>query len=520
MVSLGDEEERIMTTERVIYPWYKKEDTDAFFALLQNNLANFVLIAVTMLGMGFPASIVFGKVIPGAAVAVIVGNLYYAYSANRLAKKENRTDVTALSYGISTPVMFVFLFGILGPALALTGDHELAWKIGVAAALISGLIEVAVSFTGNWVRKNLPRAALLGALAGVALTFVAGEMLFHTFSLPVVGLVSLAIIIVGIIGKIAMPFKIPTSLFAIIIGTILAFVLGYQSFSDISDAFGHIGFYPFLPTFSFFEGYTYLFGALVGLFAVLIPISLYNAVETMNNVDAMSAEGDSYDVRECQAVDGMGTVIGAFFGGLFPTTVYIATVGSKKMGAGRGYSILNAAVFALLALTGAIAILSALIPMAAIAPILVFVGISMVSTSFSSNEKKYYPAVAIAMLPYLANYMMTRFNNAAPEVVANISEGIVPLGNGAMFTAIIIGSITVCIIDRDFIRASIFTLIGAGLSFIGLMHAPSLAINASPDFTLGYIIIAVFFVYLYFANKNQTKLEHSELQSSSTKRSA
>ncbi|KGA97101.1 uracil permease [Alkalihalobacillus alcalophilus ATCC 27647 = CGMCC 1.3604] len=500
-----------MSTKSVVYPWYKKEDTDAFFALLQNNLANFVLIAVTMLGMGFPSSIVLGKVIPGAAVAVIAGNLYYAYSANRLAKKENRTDVTALSYGISTPVMFVFLFGILGPALAITGDHELAWKIGVAAALISGFIEVAVSFTGNWVRHNLPRAALLGALAGVALTFVAGEMLFHTFSVPVVGLVALAIIIVGIIGKVSMPFRIPTSLFAIIIGTLLAFLLGYQSISDFTNAFEHIGFYPFLPSITFFEGFTYLFGALVGLFAVLIPISLYNAVETMNNVDAMAAEGDSYDVRECQAVDGMGTVIGAFFGGLFPTTVYIATVGSKKMGAGRGYSILNALVFAVLALTGAVAVLSALIPMAAIAPILVFVGISMVATSFSSNEKKYYPAVAIAMLPYLGNYMMTRFNNAAPEVVAGISEGIVPLGQGAMFTAIILGAVTVCIIDKDFIKASIFSVIAAFLSFIGLMHSPSLTFNAAPDFMLGYLLIAVFFVYLHFANKpNQQINEHEK----------
>src|SRR5690606_34463286 len=122
-----------MSTPRVHYPWYKKEDTDAFFALFQNNLANFVVIAVTMLGMGFPAEIVFGKVIPGAAIAVLAGNLYYAYSANRLAQKEGRTDVTALSYGISTPVMFIFLFGVLLPAKELTNDPELAWKIGLAA---------------------------------------------------------------------------------------------------------------------------------------------------------------------------------------------------------------------------------------------------------------------------------------------------------------------------------------------------------------------------------------------------
>ncbi len=487
------------------YPWYKKEDTDAFFALFQNNLANFVLIAVTMLGMGFPTSIVFGKVIPGAAVAVIVGNLYYAFMANRLAQKEGRTDVTALSYGISTPVMFVFLFGVLAPALALTNDHELAWKIAVGAAFLSGLIETLVSFTGNWVRNHLPRAAMLGALAGVAITFIAGEMLFNTFSIPVVGLVSLIIIIVGVIGKMAMPFKIPTSLFAVLIGTILAFVLGYQSPEKISEGLANVGFYPILPSLAPFEGMTYLFGSLIGLLAVILPITIYNAIETMNNVDAMAAAGDSYDVRESQAVDGVGTMLGAVFGGLFPTTVYIATVGSKMMGAGRGYSILNAIVFGLAAVTGVIAALAAIIPLAAVAPILVFVGMSMVVTAFQSNETKYFPAIGIAMLPYFANYVMTRFNNAAGEVVERISGGIVPLGQGAMFTAIILGAITVCIIDKQFVKASIFSLVGAFLSFVGFMHAPKLAFNAAQDFTIAYVLVAVFLGYCAYQQANSTK---------------
>lgn len=506
-----------MSTKAIHYPLYQKGDTDAFFALFQNNLANFVVIAVTMLGMGFPASIVFGKVIPGAAVAVMVGNLYYAYMAKRLAVKEGRTDVTALSYGISTPVMFVFLFGVLGPALALTNDPQLAWKIGVGAAFLSGLVEVIVSFSGNWVRDRLPRAALLGAIAGVALTFVAGEMLFNTFSVPVVGLVSLAIILVGIVAKISMPFNIPTSLFAVIAGTILAFVLGYQSPSQITEGLSHIGFYPILPTLAPFDGLTYLFGSLIGLLAILIPITLYNAIETMNNVDAMAAAGDSYDVRECQAVDGVGTMIGSIFGGLFPTTVYISTVGSKEMGAGRGYSILNAIVFGIAAITGVVAAFSAIIPLAAIAPILVYVGMSMVGTAYSSNDKKYYPAVGIAMLPYIANYVMTRFNNAAGDVVEGISTGIVPLGQGAMFTAILLGSITVAIIDKNFKQATIFSLIAAFLSFVGFMHAPSLAFNAAVDFTIGYIAVALFIVYIGYKERNaaQATLTQTEVKKAS-----
>lgn len=479
----------------VHYPWYRKEDTDAFFALFQNNIANFVIIAITMLGMGFPASIVFGQVLPGAAVAVMVGNFYYAWSAARLARKENRADVTALSYGISTPVMFVFLFGVLLPAKQLTGDAELAWKVAVAACFISGAIEAAISLVGRWVQYHLPRAAMLGAVAGVALTFIAGEMLFKTLEMPVIGLLVLAIIIVGLVARVAMPFRLPTSLFAIVVGTAMAYLIGDAGGERFSDAFTHLGFYPLLPNLAWLEGLGLLFTGMLAVLTVVLPITLYNAIETMNNVEAMEAAGDKYDVRECQAVDGAGTMIGALFGGVFPTTVYIATVGAKWMGAGRGYSLLNGAVYGLATMFGLIAALAAIIPVSVVAPILVFVGMSMIATAFQSNDTRYYPAVALAMLPYFANYVMTRFNRAAEETVTGISAGIVPIGQGAMFMAILIGAMTVSVIDHQFRRAAAFAAVAAGFSFVGLMHAPALALNAAPDYVMGYLVMGALFPY-------------------------
>lgn len=484
-----------MAHQPVHYPLYKKEDTDAFFALFQNNIANFVIIAITLLGMGFPAGLVFGQVLPGAAVAVMFGNFYYAWSATRLARKENRADVTALSYGISTPVMFVFLFGVLLPAKTLTGDAELAWKISVAACFISGFIATAISLIGNWVHKHLHRAALLGAVSGVALTFIAGEMLFKTFEMPVIGLLVLAIILVGLVARVALPFNIPASLFAIIIGTALAYLLGDSDSKQLSEALTHFGFYPILPGLAWFEGLGLLFTVGLGLLTVILPITLYNAIETMNNVEAMEAAGDKYDVRECQAVDGVGTMVGAVFGGMFPTTVYIATVGAKWMNAGRGYSLLNGLVYGVATLFGLIAVLAALIPVAVVAPLLVFVGMSMVATAFKSNDTRYYPAIALAMLPYFANYIMTRFNRSASDVINGISEGIVPLGQGAMFTAILLGSIAISVIDRHFRRATLFTLIAALLSFFGLMHAPRMGFYAAPDFVHGYLVMALFFAW-------------------------
>ncbi|WNK19092.1 NCS2 family permease [Halomonas piscis] len=483
------------------YPWYKKEDTDAFFALFQNNIANFVVIAISMLGMGFPTSIVYGQVLPGAAVAVMVGNFYYAFTAARLARRENRTDVTALSYGISTPVMFVFLFGVLLPAKQLTGDAELAWQVAVAACLISGAIEAAISLVGRWVQYHLPRAAMLGAVAGVALTFIAGEMLFKTLEVPVVGLVVLALIIVGLVARVSMPLRIPTSLFAIILGTLLAYLIGATDDGKFSDAFTYIGFYPLLPSLAWFDGLGLLATGMLSVLTVVLPITLYNAIETMNNVEAMEAAGDKYDVRECQAVDGIGTVIGALFGGVFPTTVYIATVGAKWMGAGRGYSLLNGAVYALATMFGLIAALAAIIPVSVVAPILVFVGVSMIATAFQSNDTRYYPAVALAMLPYFANYLMTRFNRDAGDVVSGISGAIEAMGQGSMFMAIFLGAMAVSVIDHQFRRAAAFAVLAAGFSFVGLMHASKMAFSAAPDFVIGYLAMAALFVYFAFQQR-------------------
>lgn len=494
------------STATVKYPWFKKEDIDGFFALFQNNLADFVIIAVSMLGMGFPASLVFGKVIPGAAIAVMFGNFYYAYTATRLARIENRTDVTALAYGISTPVMFVFLFGVLLPIKTIVGDPHQAWLIALGACFFSGALEVITAFAGRWIQRNVPRAALLGTVAGLALTFIAGEMLFNTFEIPVIGLVSLAIIALGFIGKLSMPFKIPASLFAIIIGTILAFTLGYQDFGNISEGLAQIGFYMYVPSLASFEGLLLLFGSMTTILVVVIPITIYNAVETLNNVEAVAALGDEYDVKECMMVDGMGTMIGTFFGGIFPTTVYMASIGSKWMGAGRGYSILNGVTYFIASLFGLIAVISSIIPLAAIAPIMVYIGISMIATAFQTNDKKYFIAIAFSMLPYFANYVMTRFDGEAGEVVADVSEAIVPLGQGAMFSGVILGSIFVFIIDGHLKKASIMAITGALFSFIGLMHAPALAFNAAPQYTIGYLIIAGMFAY-YALRGVQTEVE-------------
>ncbi|MCK4236511.1 MAG: NCS2 family permease, partial [Candidatus Krumholzibacteria bacterium] len=103
------------------YPWIVKRDIDGFFGLAIDNLIQFLLIAsLCPVIAGIPAEFVFSRILPGAALSVIFGNLFYSWQARKLAMRENRNDVTALPYGINTVSLFAYLIFIMGPVYRQT----------------------------------------------------------------------------------------------------------------------------------------------------------------------------------------------------------------------------------------------------------------------------------------------------------------------------------------------------------------------------------------------------------------
>src|SRR5882762_1076643 len=79
-------------------------DWNAFFGLGTNVLLNvLVLSALVLFVIKLPNDIVFGRILPALGIALPIGNLYYAYLAYRLGRKEGRDDVAAMPYGPSVP---------------------------------------------------------------------------------------------------------------------------------------------------------------------------------------------------------------------------------------------------------------------------------------------------------------------------------------------------------------------------------------------------------------------------------
>src|SRR6476619_8371933 len=122
------------------YKWAAKGDINAFFGLMLDNVVNLAVLAGILVGgFGFPAQLVYTRMFPGTALGVLFGDLVYTWMAIRLARKENRSDVTAMPLGLDAPSTIGMAFTVLGPAYlaakARMPAHEAAisaWHVGMA----------------------------------------------------------------------------------------------------------------------------------------------------------------------------------------------------------------------------------------------------------------------------------------------------------------------------------------------------------------------------------------------------
>ncbi|GLT10992.1 hypothetical protein GCM10007928_32240 [Sulfitobacter porphyrae] len=501
-----------MSDTTYTYKLFNRSDFNAFWALFTDNLVNLLILSgVCQFVFQMPADIVFGRIVPGAAVAILAGVVVYALLAKWVANRQGK-DVTALPYGISTPVMFVYLFGVIGPIFWATNDPLLAWQVGIGAGFMGGIVAAFGAIIGPFLKRITPRAGMLGTLCGIALVFIGSVPLAEIFEHPLIGFTSLLFILWGLIGRFRLPGNVPAGLVAIAVGTIIAIFLGQSSFSTEG-----VGFYPPVPYFGdMIAGIQYLF-ANPELFLVLIPVQIYNFIETMNNVESAEAAGDTYPVALCQVTDGAGTMIGALFGSPFPTTVYIGHPAYKRMDARAGYIIGVAFVIAAAAFLGFLSFLAGLIPIAAAAPVLVFVSVSLITNTAFAVRPAHMAAVAFAILPHISEFLMVKWGSLMNALRTSGVEGLPPLGDnaltaallregahyeghlalsqGAIITGLVWGAIVADVIDGRHRHAGGFAIVAAIMSSVGIIHSYTLQFPQFDGITTGYLIIGAFLIF-------------------------
>ncbi|WP_239651376.1 hypothetical protein [Neosynechococcus sphagnicola] len=91
--------------------WFVRHDIDGFFGLALDNFIQILLIVnLCQTVLGFSPALVYGRILPGVALSLIVGNVYYSWLAYRQGQREQRDDLTAIPYGINTISLFAYGF--------------------------------------------------------------------------------------------------------------------------------------------------------------------------------------------------------------------------------------------------------------------------------------------------------------------------------------------------------------------------------------------------------------------------
>jgi adenine/guanine/hypoxanthine permease len=487
----------------VALPLWVRGDTNAFSGLGINVLVNVLTLTSLCIGVvHLPAHDVFHTILPALGIALVIGNVYYTFLARRLARREGRGDVTAMPYGPSVPHMFIVVFLIMLPVYLRTKDPVQAWQSGVAWAFIIGVIVLIGAFVGPVIRRYAPRAALLGTLAGISITFISMLPAARMWALAWVALPVFALLLIGLLTDVKLPGNVPISLAALLLGTAIAWIGGAMSAPDVSAAAHDVALA--LPTL-----HVDLLGrglAHIGpLLATAIPLGVYNFTEGMSNVESAAAAGDSYNLRSVLLADGIGAVVGSALGSPFPPAVYIGHPGWKKAGGRSGYSMATGVAIAVLCFLGLFGLLGAILPMPAIVPILLYIGLLIGAQAFQHTPRALAAAVVAALIPNIASWASGQMDNvlaAAGTSASAVGEaklesagvfyaGLNTLGQGAILVGLLLGALVAFIIDKRFIAAAIVAASASVLSFVGLIHAPKVGWDASPKVALGYLFAAV-----------------------------
>ncbi|MDG4786965.1 regulator [Micromonospora sp. WMMD1102] len=493
------------STERAAasLPLWVRGDTNAFFGFGVNVLVNVLTLTALCLGVvRLSSGDVFGTILPALGIALVAGNVYYTVLARRLARRENRTDVTALPYGPSVPHMFIVIFVIMLPIYLRTQDPRQAWQAGVAWAFIIGVIVLVGAFVGPYIRQYAPRAALLGTLAGISITFISMNPAGQMWRMAWVALPVFALLLIGLLTDVRLPGNLPIGLVALLVGTAIGWLGGAMSVPDVSAAAGDIALG--LPSLQFgllFDG----LAEMAPLLATAIPLGVYNFTEGMTNVESAATAGDSYNLRSVLLADGAGAVIGSALGSPFPPAVYVGHPGWKAAGGRSGYSMATGVVIAVLCFLGMFGLLATIFPTAAIVPILLYIGLLIGAQAFQATPRIHGAAVVAALVPNIAAWATGQMDNAlaaagttAAEVgdsalagAGVVYDGLLVLGQGAILAGLVLGAVVVFIIDKRFGRAAVFAGVGAVLSFVGLIHGERIEWNANGQVALGYLFVAV-----------------------------
>ena len=488
-------------------PWFTSGDVDGFFGLFFSGFPDLLLIVGLAPICGFAADFVTSRVLPGVAISVLAGNLFYAWQARRLALRTGRTDVTAIPFGVNTPTIFAYVFLIMGPVYVRTHSAVEAWHAGVFASFVSGLVQTAGAFCTDWLRRSTPRAALLCPLAGLALAYLCLGFVFGVFEQAAIALFPMIVLFTMYGSRIRLPLRLPPGLIAIGIGAVLVAALRALHIYNVQ--------LPAAPLPGIHLPRPVSLSALLGhrawwsYLTVILPLASLDTLASLQILESVKIAGDDYRTTPSLLMNGIGTLAASLLGSPFPTTLYVGHAAHKANGARAGYSALNGLVVLILCTSGLVPLVLRVVPLEVAGPVIVWFGLVTVGQAFVEVPRTQVIAVVLGLVPIVAQWASSIADTVAraagsslmqisPRIETELAlHGLLALGEGALLTSMLWAATMALVIERKFLQAAAWIGAAAIFSCIGVIHAYALT-PAGIEGRVGWMA-APAFAYSYFA---------------------
>jgi AGZA family xanthine/uracil permease-like MFS transporter len=480
---------------RPAYQWARWGDVNAFFGLMLDNVAVLILLFSLLTAAHlrpdhrFTPEFVLTHMVPGTALGVLLGDLVYTWMAFRLARRSGRADVTAMPLGLDTPSTLGVALLILLPTLEAQRDRGVphdaammhAWHVGAVVLVLIGLFKSLVAPLGNAVRRWVPRAGLLGSLAAIALVLIAFlPLLMDVAALPLVGMLSLAVILATLVAHRQVPGKIPGALAAVLVGVAVYWLcvwLGPTLGLNLIPAHTEMPEVSWRPPELFPAlGWSAVWEDAVRMLPVALPFALATVVGGIDCTESAAAAGDEYDTRAVLLTEGLASVAAGLCGGVIQNTPYIGQPAYKAMGGRAAYTLATAFFVGAAGYFGLFTHLFDWLPRAALFPILIYVGLEITGQSFRATPQRHYPALVLAALPALAYLITVPLNMVRPAELhgqaAQMVQTLYCLANGFIVTSLLWGAAAAALIDGRTRGAAAYLGVAGVLALFGVIHSP------------------------------------------------
>jgi AGZA family xanthine/uracil permease-like MFS transporter len=232
------------------------------------------------------------------------------------------------------------------------------------------------------------------------------------------------------------------------------------------------------PTLGWLDALGETWGAL----SVALPFALATVIGGIDNTESAIAAGDRYRTRDILLTEALATIVAGVAGGVVQNTPYVGHPAYKAMGARAGYTLATGLLIGLGAILGVVSVLVGLVPEAAVAPILVFVGLEITAQAFLATPARHAPAVALAFIPTTAALVLIQLGSIlgslglGPDAIRGEAASTVQtlrlLGNGFILSALLWGAAAALIIDRRLLAAAATLAVASLASLCGIIHSP------------------------------------------------